>query len=77
MTAFPAEWQVFEGQEFFTFGAAGAANSGVQLHTLLQIDDSGRSTGLFRLVLEGENLMLAIPTAMLIPGLLEELRALA
>jgi hypothetical protein len=74
MSMFPPDWQVYEEAELFSFGTAGLDGGGLGLHTLLQVHDSGRSTGLFRLVVTSQNLTLAIPLSELFMRLPDSLR---
>jgi hypothetical protein len=71
MSAFPPDWQVYEDQEFFSFGTAGLEGD-LGLHVLLQVNDNGRSTGLFRTVITGQSLSLNIPTSELFTTVPEE-----
>jgi hypothetical protein len=73
MSAFPPDWQVYEDQEFFSFGTTGLEGD-LGLHVLLQVHDNGRSTGLFRTVITGQSLSLNIPTSELFTTVPEEYR---
>jgi hypothetical protein len=53
MAEFPADWDIFEEDEFATHDVSGQLEDPMAVSTLLKLDKNGKSTGVFRLALSG------------------------